>query len=136
MFWILYLISIADSVRCTLGCIGWILLVVYGIIVFVIYCISLYNYFEYGEEDADFEKNKKVATKMLTNKFVFVICFICITLSVFIPSSKNLLIIFGVSKFTESEIFYQTNETAKKSIMLLNKKLDKYLEDEKVEKEE
>ena len=69
MFWILYLISIADSIRVTFGFIGWILLVVYGIVVFVVYCISLYNLIGYGEDDDDYLKHRNVASKLLKNKY-------------------------------------------------------------------
>ena len=47
-----------------------------------------------------------------------------------VPTSKDMYIIYGISKFSETEIVKDVNNITRKSLQLLENKLDKYLEEE------
>lgn len=130
MFWILYLISIASRVSTTIGTIGWLMFIAYGIILMVFGCMALYHRVEYGEDDEDVITSKKAVTEILKKFYILIIAFIFIIASASIPSSKDLIIIFGITKFSQSKVFEQTNEITQKSLQLLNQKLDNYINGE------
>ncbi|HEY0089206.1 MAG TPA: hypothetical protein VGB37_10195 [Candidatus Lokiarchaeia archaeon] len=133
MFWQLYFISIVENIQTTFGVLGWILLIVYSIVCFILLGFVLYYRVGYGEDDDDYIKSKEVLKWFLKKIYIWIFCFVFISICMLMPSKKDLLIIYGVTKFSESKIFEQTNEITQKSLLLLNKQLDKYLEENKKE---
>ena len=127
MFWILYLISIADNLKVFLGTIGGIGLAIYCLLL-IIFSIAWGMNVDIGNSNLA-EAFKKTFFKLSKKIYLGIIAIIFLLGCVFIPSSKNLIIIFGITKFSQSKIYEQTNEVAQKSLQLLNKKLDGYLKE-------
>lgn len=143
MEFILYLILQATVIKNSFITLGWVVFGVIGIAHLIIGII----YFNEKDnlDNLQWDSSRDVATKNIENmkkwypvffkktKKIIIASLVIIFMSMFLPSTKNCLIIFGVSKFTKSEIFHNVNETTNKAIKLLNSKLDDYLQEEKSE---
>jgi hypothetical protein len=66
---------------------------------------------------------KKVSKKIIIISIVFIL------LGCLILLKRDAIIIYGLSKFNESKIPNDLNETARKSLKLLNLRLDKYIKE-------
>lgn len=120
MFLGLYFISILDYLRIFI----FTTFIILAIIAFIFFLISLFS--EYFREEELFKNIKKISQKAVIVSLIFIF------LGCFIPSTKNMIIIYSLNTFSKSEIFKNTNTIVNKSLLLLEKKLDKYLKEDDV----
>lgn len=120
----LYIISILGNLGMLLGVTG-----VFGLLVGAwIYCTVWYDesVFDSQEEKKAQRRSKKKASKL------FIIGFISVLLCCFIPSTKEMYAIYGIGGVID---YVKGNEKAKKLPDKVIDALDKYLDEQKGDKE-
>lgn len=119
MFFALYLISICSGIK--------FIFITFGILSFVLFFIYSLRITINPKE---FKKKYRTKMKNLFYRSTLISMIVVFT-GLLVPTSKDALIIFSVNKLSKSEIFENANSITKKSLKLLESKLDDYLRKDK-----